>query len=193
MRTPAGYFFVRLEMRFAKPALSLEQQLDLLQQRGLRIGDRAAALHALAHGNYFRLRGYWMVLEEPQPDGSHRFRAGATFEHALALSAFDESLRGLVMEAASRVEVSLRTQFAFHVATAHGAHAYLDQALFLDPLKHAKCLASLKEEIDRSHEVFIKHYLRKYSDPPLPPIWAACEVMSLGSLSNVVRELGSSC
>jgi abortive infection bacteriophage resistance protein len=67
----------------------------------------------------------------------------------------------------------------------------LDQALFHDPIKHAKCLASLKEEIDRSHEVFIQHYLRKYTDPPLPPLWAACEVMSLGSLSKWFENLAA--
>lgn len=189
MRTPAGYFFVGPAMRFAKPALSLDDQLGLLEGRGLHIGDRAEARHALAHGNYYRLRGYWIVLEEMQPDGSHRFRDGACLETVLALYAFDEVLRTLVMEAASKAEVSMRTQFAHHVAMTHGAHAYLDQALFHDPLKHAKCLDRLKEQIEHSHEVFIRHYLKKYSDPVLPPLWAACEVMSLGSLSTWFENL----
>ena len=191
MRTPAGYFFVGPAMKYAKPALTLDDQIALLEQRGLQVDDRAAAAHALAHGNYYRLRGYWVVLEELQPDGSHCFRAGTRFETVLALSAFDDALRALVMEAVGKAEVSLRTQFAYHIALTHGPHAYLDQALFHDPVKHAKCLSSLKEEIDRSHEVFIKHYLGKYTDPPLPPLWVVCEVMSLGSLSKWYENLSA--
>jgi abortive infection bacteriophage resistance protein len=191
MRTPAGYFFVGPAMKYAKPALSLDDQIALLEQRGLHVGDRALAQHALAHGNYYRLRGYWIVLEELQPDGSHRFRDGTSFASVLALSGFDDALRVLVMEAVGKAEVSLRTQFAYHIALTHGAHAYLDQALFHDPVKHAKCLSGLQEEISRSHEVFIKHYLDKYTDPPLPPLWVACEVMSLGSLSKWYENLAA--
>lgn len=191
MRTLAGYFFLGQAMRFAKPALSLDDQLALLERRGMTVADRNLAKHVLAHGNYYRLRGYWLVMEEPQPesDGSHRFRDGASFEQALALSQFDEALRSLVLEASAKVEISVRTQFAHHVSMRHGPHAYMDQTRFEDPLKHARCLESLQEEIGRSHEVFIKHYLKKYGDPALPPLWVACEVMSLGSLSKWYENL----
>lgn len=189
MRTPAGYFFLGPAMKFGKPALSLDDQLALLEARGMAVPDREAARHALAHGNYYRLRGYWLILEVKQDDGSHRFRDGSDLTTVLAISQFDESLRSLVTEAAAKVEVSVRTQFAYHISNIHGPHSYLDQALFHDPLKHARCLESLHEEIMRSHEVFIGHYLGKYTDPPLPPLWAACEVMSLGSLSKWYENL----
>lgn len=191
MRTPAGYFFLEPAMKFTKPALSLDNQVALLKQRGMAVADEALARHALAHGNYYRLRGYWLVLEEVLPNGHHGFRPGATLEHALSLSRFDEALRALVLEAAARVEISIRTQFAYHVSMRHGPHAYLDQSLFDDPLKHARCLDNLQEEIGRSHEVFIKHYRDKYDDPPLPPLWVACEVMSLGSLSKWFENLAA--
>lgn len=189
MRTQAGYFFGAGEMKFTKPPLSIDDQIALLEGRGMVIGDVNVARHALAHYNYYRLRGYWIVLEEAVGDGTHRFRSGATLQTALALYAFDEALRGLLMEAIARVEVSIRTQFAHQISGAHGAHAYLNQSLFHDAVKHASCLTSLREEVQRSHEVFIKHYLNKYSDPELPPLWSACEVMSLGSLSKWYENL----
>jgi abortive infection bacteriophage resistance protein len=191
MRTQAGYFFLGARMKFAKLPLTIAEQIALLEQRGLRIDDHAAAETALAHCNYYRLRGYWIVLEETTTDGSHRFRAGATLETVLALYTFDESLRSLVMEAVARAEVSIRTQFAYQLAITHGAHAYLDQKLFHDPVKHADCISSLHEEVNRSHEVFIKHYHGKYTDPELPALWAACEVMSLGLLSKWYENLAA--
>ena len=189
---PGGLLFCGVRwMKFTKPALSLDAQIDLLVARGLEVNDRESAKHALAHGNYYRLRGYWIVLEDEQPDGSHKFRPGSTLEQALGISEFDEALRNLVIWAASKIEVSLRTQFALHIANAHGAHAYLDAALFTEPTKHAKCLLAVQEEVDRSHEIFIQHYRRTYSEPRLPPLWAACEVMSLGSLSKWYENLAA--
>lgn len=184
-------------MKFHKPAPSLESQLDQLRNRGLRIVDIDAALHALAHFNYYRLRGYWIALEAQTGDGSHRFREGASIEHVLRLYNFDEQLRALVSEAVAAIEVSVRTRFAYHLACRHGPHAFLDQSLFDDPVKHADCLSKLHDEVGRSNEVFVKHYLQSYSEPPLPPVWAICEVMSLGSLSkwygNLVHRADRKC
>lgn len=75
-RTLAGYFFMGLDMRFAKPALTVEQQVELLEKRGMVIQDRARAAHYLTHINYYRLRAYWLPFEEQAGDGGHRFRAG---------------------------------------------------------------------------------------------------------------------
>ena len=44
---------------FSKPALSLQDQLALLESRGLDIEDQDEALELLQHNNYYRLEGYW--------------------------------------------------------------------------------------------------------------------------------------
>lgn len=54
---------------------------------------------------------------------------------------------------------------------------------------HKKNLAILRDEISRSDELFIKHYQAKYHSPKEPPIWAVCEVMSLGLLSRWLKNL----
>lgn len=176
-------------MRYGKPALSVEQQIDLLVQRGLVVPDRTQAGQLLGHINYYRLRGYWLPFEQPPTGGEHRFRAGTRFDDVLSLYVFDRQLRLLLLDIIERVEVSVRTQWAHQLAMQHGPHAYLNTALFQDQAKYRRCLDALKEEIDRSHETFVEHYRITYSDPPLPPIWAACEVMSLGQLSKWIQNL----
>lgn len=52
-----------------------------------------------------------------------------------------------------------------------------------------KCLQSLQDEVTRSHETFIKHYHDTYTSPALPPIWAVCEVLTLGQLSQWLDNL----
>jgi abortive infection bacteriophage resistance protein len=56
--------------------------------------------------------------------------------------------------------------------------------LFRSPAEYESCLTSFREEFSRSRETFVEHYKNKYTDPELPPIWAACEIMSFGQLSK---------
>jgi abortive infection bacteriophage resistance protein len=44
-------------------------------------------------------------------------------------------------------------------------------------------LSTLSREVDRSKEAFIQHMKANYIEM-LPPVWAVCEVMSLGLLSH---------
>jgi abortive infection bacteriophage resistance protein len=131
-----------------------------------------------------------MGMEGPKGiAGEHQFLHGAHFDRVMKLYAFDRSLRLLVMDAVEQVEVSVRTQWAYHLSMAHGAHAYLDPAIFRRIDTHRRCLMALSEEIDRSQETFVDHYRKTYTDPALPPIWAVCEVMSFGQLSRWVSNL----
>ena len=83
-------------MRFSKPPLSHDAQLDLLQQRGLVIDDRRRALHYLSQLNYYRLGAYWLPFESDH--NSHEFHSGTTFEQVLNLYIFDRELRLLVAQ-----------------------------------------------------------------------------------------------
>lgn len=71
-------------MRYAKPHTSLQEQIQLLTDRGMLIANPAAALTYLSHIGYFRLRGYWIPFEVPGGQGdAHRFREGTTFDQVL--------------------------------------------------------------------------------------------------------------
>lgn len=177
-------------MKYTKPPLTFDAQIALLKSRGMAIPDEAGARQALTHLNYYRLRAYWMGMEGPKDgSGGHRFNADASFTQAMSLYAFDRSLRLLVMDAIEQVEVSVRTQWAYQLSQTHGGHAYLDSAHFRSVETHQRSMVALKEEIGRSQETFIDHYQKTYTHPPLPPIWAACEVMSFGQLSRWVSNL----
>lgn len=49
-------------MHFTKPPKTFQEQLDLLETRGMVIADHENAIHYLKHLNYYRLRGYWLPL-----------------------------------------------------------------------------------------------------------------------------------
>lgn len=179
-----GYFFGGRKMKFNKPPLTLEQQLDQLIQRGLHCGNRANALHYLGHLNYYRLGAYWLPFEVDH--ASHAFRPGTHFEHVLNLYVFDRELRLLVLDAIERIEVSIRAGWAYALAHKHGPHAHLDANLFKKPARnwdHAQQIQKLESEARKSHETFVQHHYAKYQEP-LPPLWAVAEIMTLGQLSK---------
>jgi len=189
---PGGHFFkgrsVSMErpLIYDKPATTVAEQVASLVARGLLVPDQARAERQMRAIGYYRLSAYWLSFEDlPGPDQtrSRRFSGGKTWDQIIELYAFDRRLRLLVLEAIERFEVAVRSSWTNHLTLSHGPHAYLDYRLFRDGTVHAKTLAQVSATISQSKEVFIKHYRKKYSSPTLPPLWAACETMSLGQLS----------
>ena len=177
-------------MRFVKPALSIADQITLLERRQMVIVDRASASHYLQHLSYYRLRAYWMSFEIPSPTpGDHLFRPGTTFDSVIELYAFDRNFRLLVLSGIERIEVSFRGVWAHHIAMNYGPHGYLDHNIYSSYATYLKQAANFLREVEQSKETFIKHYKSTYNDPDLPPIWAAAELMSLGSLSKWIQLL----
>lgn len=196
-------------MKFTKPALTLAQQLQKWESRGLLVGKHAGALHYLQFIGYYRFSAYTLPFQTlAHPDKP--FAAGTTFEQVLSLYAFDRELRLLVMDAIERVEVAVRSSMVNHMCLKHGAHWFMNARHFkalpfpsgarmARGFDHSKFLDKIDEELGirpgaktpaRPHnEVFINHYFSKYTDPYLPPAWMVFEVVSLGTLSLVFANL----
>jgi abortive infection bacteriophage resistance protein len=166
---------------FSKLWLRWEDQLALLEQRGLVVTDRQSALDFLAHVNYYRFSGYCLAFETNR----HQFAAGATFGQVQEAYEFDRVLRDLVTEALEVVEIDIRTSVAYRFGELHGAFGHVSSGVFHHRFPHAEWLRKLREETERSQELFVKHFRRSYSQYPDLPVWVATEIMSFGSLSRM--------
>lgn len=200
----AGFFCVRFSqgawiVRYTKQALTYEHQLQQLQARGLRIDDAVQAEKYLRRVGYYRLMGYLFPLRIP---GADNYYAGASMETALAHYEFDRTLRQLMGEAIAHIEVAVRTAVTYQLAHAYGSFGHLDPANFKQDGGqgggsgqpwHTEWLRTLDGEVYRAREIFIEHYKAKYSEPLFPrvPIYMASELMSLGSLSKLVKAMHS--
>jgi len=172
---------------FDKPPLTLDEQLTQLERRGMTVRDRDHALQALKHLNYYRLCAYWLPFEADHD--THTFAAAADFDRVLELYDFDRQLRLLIMDAIERVEISMRSQLAYHLSHAAGAHAHEDAACFRRHNLFQQYLDAIQREVNRSDERFIAHYRTQYGEPATPPIWSCVEVISLGLLSRIIGNL----
>jgi abortive infection bacteriophage resistance protein len=174
-------------MQFPKLPLAFEKQVDLLIERGLQVKDKKSAIFYLSHINYYRLGTYaWSFIDDHQ---RHTFKVGTTFEQVLNLYSFDRELRLLLLDAIERIEVSLRTQWAYHLAKKFGSHAHLNPSAFVTKFNHGEFVENILAEIKRTSDINIKKQDQKY-DENTPAIWIVTEVMSFGWLSRCYDALG---
>ncbi|MGO1590461.1 MAG: Abi family protein [Ancrocorticia sp.] len=132
--------------------------------------------------SYYRFSGYlWWFYE---PDQWEKVRTGTTLQDILNLYAFDATLRSHIMRLAHSIEVWLRASFTNHVAERHGPMGYLNPAIHVSPTSFEKDRSKLDAMLGTdSTERFVVAFTQKYSDPR-PPVWMACELMSIGLLSK---------
>ena len=96
---------------YTKPHLSYSEQVDLLIQRGLRVGDSASAEKLLSRIGYYRLSGYWYPFRLPAtPVRRDTFQPGTTLDQVVALYDFDRQLKLLILDAVERVEIAMRVR-----------------------------------------------------------------------------------
>jgi abortive infection bacteriophage resistance protein len=172
---------------FEKKATTHDEQVELLQERGLIVEDVEQARFYLQHINYYRLGAYWLPFEEDHT--RHIFKSGTHFEDVLNLYQFDREFRLLLLDAIECLEVSVRSTWAYTLAHHHGSHAHLDQSLAINVSYWQSNIARLEKEVDRSKdELFIRHFRDTYRES-LPPIWVVSEVISFGLLSLWYKNL----
>ncbi len=172
---------------YTKPPLTYEQQVALLQSRGLIVNNVAETIKFLQQVSYYRFSAYCIPFQKPRDV----FLPGITFEKIVELYRLDEELRISLMALLSPIEVFLRSRTIYELSRTWGAYAHCNSAIFFNKEKHSKWLTDLEEDTQKSKEKFLEHYKEKYNGFPRLPIWMACEIMSFGCLSDLYGNLSS--
>lgn len=168
---------------------SIEEQIELLKNHGLVIEDEGKAGKALSNINYFRLSGY--LYRFKSIDG--RYEAGLTFERLLDLYAFDSKLTRILMYTLENVEETLKTRFSYSLSSAFPQEPliYLDPKIYKNANELDKfAILFAKAKTENSGLPFIKHHNFKY-DGNLP-IWVAVEIMTMGNIHKLYKNLKTS-
>ena len=170
---------------YNKPWLSYQDQIALLQSRGMAVHDVPAAIEFLRHVNYYRFSGYCLVFEAVR----HAFNPGTTFEQVRAAYEFDTTLRDIVTEALEVVEVDLRSAVAYWFGEQYGAFGHTNAANFYHRFHHPNWQNDLQRETRRSTELYVSHFKATYTGFPNLPVWVVPELMSFGVLSRMFQGM----
>jgi abortive infection bacteriophage resistance protein len=182
-------FFAGGAVKFTKPPLTFDQQVQHLQVHGMG-GDPAVIKRRLEAVNYYRLSAYWHTFRTP----GGGFIPNTDIDVVWERYAFDREMRLLVLDAIERFEVAVRTRLAYAHAHNGGAFGYLSgpsQVWAGRPAEHQRFVEQLEAAMEKNKsELFVQHFNQKYSsDHPYPPIWVAVELLMFG---DVVRLFNGS-
>lgn len=148
--------------------------------------DETQASHFLINISYYRLKGYWWDMQTDFVN--HTFKPGTYFEDIIDRYTFDRRLRLILFDAVERIEIALRTKMIYHMSLTYSGLWYLNAQLFQDSAQHAKHLAELQSDFDRSQEIFIKDQKNRYPGYPVDA-WKILEVASFGTLSKLYKNI----
>lgn len=166
------------------------QQLDaLVNDKGLTVSDRDAAIDTLKHISYFALvSGY----KEPFRDkNTGKYKDGVSFEDIVALYKFDTTLSSLVLHNLLSCERHLKAAFGYHFARMYGEgqNAYLNRHNYDwdDKEKQGrieKMLVLLRQSVEDANTEFayIDHYQTRYKDVP---VWILLHSVTFGELARM--------
>jgi excisionase family DNA binding protein len=192
---------------YAKPFLTIPEQIRRLRERGMECGTNAYASSVLARYGYYRLSGYWHLFRAtPEPpecrfddDGREVrldvFVPGTRLDRVVALYEFDHVLRSRLGDVLSTIEAAFRF-FIGHRLGRIGAFAHRDPKGLgrvrklsgqedVPTTAYSEWLEEYDRHETRARDNFVLHFRSKYG--PHLPIWAATEVMSFGILSELYK------
>ena len=169
---------------------TLDEQIEILKNKGLIIDDVDYAKDILLRENYFFISGYRHLLIRSKND--KRFLSGTNFRELYALFNFDRQIRNIIFKNLLIIENNIKSIFSYQLSKKYGykEREYLRPSNFTNnPEKFRQVNDLLKKmkrqiRINGSQHSATKHYIDSYGYVPL---WIVVKVLSFG----VVCELFS--
>lgn len=167
-----------------KPFKTIEEQAAILESRGLIIDDKESALKSLSNLNYYRLSAYTLTLRK-----NNEFYENVHFSDVMQIYSFDMELRAALLYLLESIEVSIRSYIGYYHGKAHGALGYYDASAFENEERFQKFTVDYKKAIDEygDKEIFVQHHKESYDGDF--PIWVLVELLTLGTLSRLFKNL----
>lgn len=174
-----------------KQATTIEEQIELLKDRGVTIEDENKAKENLLDIGFYRLGFYSFPFEKTFPkldDRDHQVQEGTNFKDIVSLYYFDYDLRNILQNYLNRIEVNLRTYIVYTVSN----HYKTSPTWFVDPnIVNKSYIDSFEEKVYKTirETPVIKRHHKKYINDRFAPAWKTVEFMTLGNLCSLYLNL----
>ena len=167
---------------------TIQEQISILESKGLIIDDYLFTEDILIRENYFFISGYrHLFLKSPK---DRNFIKGTTFRELYALFNFDRQVRNIVFKNLLIIENNLKSIISYQLSKKYGFREkdYLRPENFTKvPDKQRQLSDTLKKmkrqiRVNGAQHSATNHYLKNYGYIPL---WVVVKVLSFG----IVGEL----
>ncbi len=171
---------------------NLDEQIAILEARGLVINDKDWAREILLKENYFFVNGYRHLLMKNSSD--EKFVEGATFGELYAIFWFDRKIRNIMFKYILIIENNMKSVISYFLSKKYGykEKEYLNFKNFRNEsfkINHVSdVINKMKRQIrlnSKQHRA-TKHYVMRYGYIPL---WVSIKVLSFGIISELYSIL----
>ncbi|TPR18883.1 Abi family protein [Apilactobacillus timberlakei] len=179
-----------------KPFKTIEEQIKILNNRGLIIDDETE-ISLRQFGYYSIVNGYkWLFLSRNSVGKiikPERFIKGSSFFEIRGLYDFDKELRSILYKALLEYESNLKAKVSYIFCKNHPEEkSYLNVKNYRD-YKHNsvnKTINNLDNTIKKyslkDYDNAIKHYLNNYNQVPL---WVLVNFLTFGDINYLYRNI----
>jgi abortive infection bacteriophage resistance protein len=162
-----------------KPALTIDQQIELLKSKGLFIDREDEAGRFLLENNYYRLNVYFHKLM----DTRDHFKTGTNFSDIINIYNNDSFLRQQLFSLLEPIEINIKSKIAYYLATKYGSDVFYQKEVYKSSQKHDQIFALFQRDISRNeNDPVILHHHNQYSG--YFPIWVIVEYLSFHTISK---------
>ena len=168
--------------------LTVEEQIENLEDIGLIIEDKEYAKSVLQKISYFRLiKAYSLGLKEKNGN----YYEVVTFRNIVDLYTFNADFRKILFPIIESVEVSLRCNVSNFFCCKYGVLGYKNKDFFVVEEYYDEFILNIKDEIKRnSRSLFVRNFKENYDGGDLP-FYALVEIVSFGTLSKFYKNLNN--
>ena len=166
---------------------TIEEQIQILKERGLIINEEKA-IEILTENNYYYLINGYKDLFVEKRNEEEKYKENISLEEIYALYNFDSKLRINLLRYLLIIERRLDTYIAYEFSKVYGNKEYLTESNFDNNKNNNYKITNLINDIRTNMSEQIKignkmlnHYINKYGYIPL---WVLIRIMSLGEVSK---------
>ncbi len=167
---------------------TLDQQINILKEKGLVINDIDFAKKVLFKENYFFLSGYRYLFMTKYKE--KKFNDGTTFDELYSVFLFDRHIRNLMFKNILIVENNIKSITSYQLSKKYGFKEkdYLNPDNFTkDPMREKQVydvLGKMKRQIrvNGKQHTATQHYMFNYG---YIPMWILVKVLSFGLISEL--------
>ena len=176
----------------SKEFKTIDQQIEILKNKGLIIDDEVMAEDVLLKENYFFINGYRHLFMNSSSDKT--YISGATFSELYALFLFDRYSRNIFFKNLLIIENRLKSVISYQLSKKYGYREkdYLNIRNFSSSPEKKRRVKDVLEKMKRqirintSRHNATMHYLRNYG---FIPLWVLVKVLSFGMVCELFTIL----
>ena len=171
---------------------NLEEQIAILEFKGMTIEDKEYAKEVLLRENYFFLNGYRHLFLKSETD--KKFLPGTTFNELYSLFLFDREFRNIIFKNLLLVENNAKSIISYQLSKKYGykENEYLKPKNFTERRDKQRQVLDIIKKMKRQVRVnapqhsATKHYVDHYGYIPL---WILVKVLSFGIVGELFQIL----